>query len=329
MFAQQGFILRTSILGCLLLFLFIFSLNFGEKELNLYYLLFQKSDDLKWQLFVDLRLSRTLLALLVGIFLSSSGLVYQSVFQNNLVSPDILGASAGAVLGIIIGYLLGINYYLLPILAFIFGIFSVLITFLISSIILKDVKNNIIVLIIVGLVFTSFLTSLVGGLYYFIPENDMYRGISFFLKGALNGANYRDVAILMIFGAPSLLLLFFLQKYITIFSLPYEVIYSQGFPIRKLVFILLFLSTMCYVSTVSVAGIVGWVSLIIPNILRITRGENDRELFVPSALLGASFIIFSDMISRGTFEVELPLGLVTGILGIPIFLLVLTRLIRK
>lgn len=299
---------------------FFLALNFGSSGqlINL------SSTNL--DIILDFRLPRVISTLLIGALLSTAGCVYQSVFRNPLVSPDLLGASSGSAFGMVLLLLLGQSGFILSVGALVCGLIATIIcvfcSFLIS-------RFNILVLILTGILISSLLASLLNLMHYLMPNASSLFGVSYFLMGSLNGLDKSSLMLLVAFGAPAFVCLWCMSNRLDLLALPYDVMHSQGVSVRSLIIIALVLSTMCSAVTVSTAGIIGWVSLVIPNILRKIVGVRHFILLPFSAIVGASFLLIADTLSRSVSTVEIPIGVVTGIIGAPIFITIMAKKLKN
>lgn len=263
---------------------------------------------------------------LIGCFLALSGLVYQTVFRNPLVSPDVLGSSSGAALGIVLCLFLNFSVFFLPIFALVFGIIATIITMFIAKII---GNFSILILIITGILLSSFLISVLNLFYYLLPEQSSIIGVHYFLMGSLNSLDNSSIYLLLIFGTIGVVGLSMMTRYLDILAAPVDILITQGLRIKKVIIFLLLFSTLLSTVTVVVAGIIGWVSLIIPNIVRLFVKTNHSFLFPITAFIGGAFLLLADLVARNISDIELPIGVVTGILGTPLFIILIMCLMRK
>ena len=278
--------------------------------------------------FWEIRLPRIICTVLIGAMLSLSGAVFQAVFQNPLVSPDLLGATSGAALGIILSAFLGVQDWWLPLGGLVTGGLITAFCVLISRIIGKGRGLNQLVLILTGILLSSLIVAVINLLHYFMPKESTMLGITTFLMGALNGLNYDDMLLLLVFGGGTSLGMFIMSGKMNLLALPLDVLETQGIRVVFLCLFSLFLASLCVCSTVAVAGIIGWVSLIIPNLSRMWVGGDNRIMLPLSALMGACFMLTADFCSRAFTVVEIPVGILVGIIGCPVFLLIMARNLR-
>ena len=275
----------------------------------------------------EIRLPRTLAALLAGGILAVSGASYQGVFQNPLVSPDLLGASAGSVIGIMLGLICGAGFWMLPVISFGSGMLAMLLVISVAFLITRNGGFSAVLLILVGVVLSALFSAVLNFLRYFLPDESSIFGASYYMMGALNGVSMPDMLILTVFGLVPVLGLCALSRSLDVLTLPHEVLETQGVRVRPLVFMILFLATMASSATVAVGGIIAWVSLIVPGILRFAFGRSHVFLLPCAFFTGAAFLLLCDLLSRTLIPHEIPIGIMTSIIGVPFFLglLYLTR----
>lgn len=276
--------------------------------------------DLEYNIITKLRLPRTLLALFVGIGLSVSGLVYQEIFQNRLVSPDILGVSSGASVGVALGLLIGLPLLSISFVGFIFGIASMALTLLLARVF----KNkNETILIMSGVIISGFMSAILSIIKTIANTDTVLPNITYWLLGSFEKTVIKDVFIvapIIIVGAIVLLVM---RWKINIVSLGYEEATTKGINYKRYRVAIILIATLLTAASVAFAGVIGWVGLVIPHIVRMIIGRNTKYTIPLSITFGASFMILSDMLSRSIFQAEIPLSAVTGFIGVPIFILIL------
>ena len=276
--------------------------------------------DLEYNIITKLRLPRTLLALFVGIGLSVSGLVYQEIFQNRLVSPDILGVSSGASVGVALGLLIGLPLLSISFVGFIFGIGSMALTLLLARVF----KNkNETILIMSGVIISGFMASILSIIKTIANTDTVLPNITYWLLGSFEKTVIKDVFIVapIIIGGAIVLLV--MRWKINIVSLGYEEATTKGINYKRYRVAIILIVTLLTAASVAFAGVIGWVGLVIPHIVRMIIGRNTKYTIPLSITFGASFMILSDMLSRSIFQAEILLSAVTGFIGVPIFILIL------
>lgn len=270
----------------------------------------------------NIRLPRIIAAMLVGASLAISGAAFQGIFKNPLVSPDILGVSAGSGFGACIGILLAGGNWLIQLFAFIFGLISVSITYVIS----KSYKSGgILVLVLCGVAISAFFNALISGAKFIADPTDKLPQIVYWLMGSLSSVNIDKLYIVILPMLIGIAILLLLRWKLNVLSMGDEEAQSLGLDPKKLRFILIIAGTLVTAASVSISGIIGWVGLVIPHISRMVVGP-DHKLLLPASLsIGASFLLFIDTISRTFVSIEIPIGILTAIIGVPIFLYLLRR----
>lgn len=270
----------------------------------------------------QLRLPRLLGAIAVGAALSVSGSVYQSIFQNPLVSPDLLGVSSGACAGAAIAIIIGLSNYLITVFSFVAGIISVAICVGIST--LTKRKSNLI-LIFAGVIVGRFMDSMVGIMKYFADAESQLGDIVNWQLGTLSKVTQNNVGIMLPIILVCLLITLLLRWRINLLSVGEKEAASLGVNVTFDRTILIILSTLLTATSVCFCGTISWVGLIIPHISRWLIGSDNRYSLPLSALLGSNFMVIADLIARAATDYELPLGVITGFCGAPIFAFILIK----
>lgn len=270
----------------------------------------------------DVRVPRLLTGILVGAGLSVSGAAFQGLFRNPLVSPHILGVSAGAGLGAALAILFFGNIYMIQVLSFVFGLLAVSMTYLLSRV-YKTTPVLMLVLsgIIVGALFSA-STSLLK--YLADPINQM-PSIVFWMLGSLNNSSNKDLLIvgpIMVVGIAILLLI---RWRINLLAMGEDDARALGVNTAQIRAIIIVCATVISASAVSVAGIIGWIGLVIPHIGRLLVGPDNKLLLPVATLIGASYLVAVDTVARTAMESEIPIGILTAMVGAPIFAYLLRK----
>jgi iron complex transport system permease protein len=270
----------------------------------------------------NIRLPRIILALCVGAGLSISGAAFQGMFQNPLVSPDILGVTAGAGFGAAVGILVGGNSLMIQISALVFGISAVALTYAISRV-YKTTPTLMLVLsgIVVGAIFSALLSLA----KYVADPRQKLPAIVFWLMGSLAAISKQDVVTSvppMVAGMVGLLMV---RWRINILSMGDEEARSLGIKTDLLKGIIIVCCTIVSAVAVSVCGIIGWIGLVIPHVGRMLVGPDHRKLLPASLVLGATYLLLIDNLARTLISAEIPLGILTAIVGAPCFAYLLRR----
>lgn len=270
----------------------------------------------------DVRLPRLLAGLLVGAGLSISGAAFQGLFRNPLVSPHILGVSAGAGLGAALAILFFSSILAIQVLSFTFGLAAVLMTVGLARV-YRTTPVLMLVLsgIIVGALFSA-CTSLLK--YIADPLNNM-PSIVFWLLGSLNNASNKDLAIVGPVILSGIIILLLIRWRINLLAMGEENARALGVDTGRLTALIIICSTMISAASVSISGIIGWIGLVIPHIGRLLVGPDNKRLLPVVALVGASYLITVDTIARTAMESEIPIGILTALVGAPIFAYLLKK----
>lgn len=269
----------------------------------------------------DIRLPRIISAVLIGSSLAISGAAFQAMFVNPLVSPGILGVLSGASFGAALGMVLGWNWFFINLSTFIFGmgavIFALIISFIYSS------AKNMIILVLGGIISSSLFSALLSIVKYAADPYDALPAITYWLMGSLAFSTPNIVWNLSIPMFLGMITLIFFSKYLNALSLGDEEAKALGVDTKKVKLVVIIVATLISALSVILAGIIGWIGLIIPHIARLLFGADNKIILPISAILGAIFLLIVDNSSRIIFSFEIPIGIVTAILGIPIFIMVL------
>lgn len=276
------------------------------------------------QVLFKVRLPRALAALMIGGALSLSGAAYQGMFKNPLVSPDILGSAAGAGFGAALGILMSFGVPGIKMMSFIFGLVAVLITWFISTRFGKA-DDSLFLLILGGIIVSSLFQSMISLIKYAADPTDKLPEITFWLMGSLSKANLGDVGLMAIPFFICTAILIFLASKLNILALGEEEAKTMGVNTRRVQLVVIMTATVLTAFSVSLCGMIGWVGLVIPHLARMMVGPNFKVLIPASLLLGCSYLTLIDDFCRCLFAVEIPLGIVTSLAGLPFFLYLLTR----
>lgn len=270
------------------------------------------------QVIQDIRLPRTLGAILGGAALAAAGTAYQMLFRNPLVSPDILGVSSGAGLGAVLGLFLGLPMLGVQGLAFAGGVAAVLLVIALGKALQHTDRT--LVLVLTGVVLGALAGALTSLLKILADPYDQLPAITFWLLGSLSGLQMDEVWAI----APVVVLacsaLYLLRWRMNVLSLPDVEAQALGVPVKPLRITVIALATVMTSAVVAVTGVVGWIGLLIPHAARLMVGPSLARLLPVSILLGALFLLLVDTASRSFGDVEVPLGILTALVGAPFFL---------
>ena len=268
-----------------------------------------------------LRLPRTIGALLVGGALALSGAAYQGVFKNPLVAPDLLGVSSGACVGAATAILLNLNSFGVQSLAFIMGIATVALTMLIPRL-LKN--SSMTMLVLSGVIVKGIMDSLLGIIKYLADPETQLASITYWLMGSLTKVLTSDlwaIGPVIVVGSVIIILL---RWRINILSLGDNEAKALGVNIKVVRGVIILCSTLMTACAVCLCGTIGWVGLVIPHLSRIVAGQDNTRSIPVSFLMGAIFMVLIDTLSRVLTATEIPLSILTGIIGAPFYIIVLT-----
>lgn len=277
----------------------------------------------KQTVFWWIRLPRCIMAVIVGTGLSASGAVYQALFRNPLVSPDILGVSAGCTFGAALGLVLpNAGFSLVHILAFCFGILAVAMAVGIARLI---AVKPVIVLVLSGMVVLSFFNALLMVLKYFSDPYDELPSIIFWTMGSLTRTNWNHVFIALPVTAVGLSLFLLLRFRLNILSLGDIQARSLGMNPGAYRGLLIVASSCVVAISVATCGQISWIGLIVPHMARTLVGPDHKRMLPVTALLGAILMVGADSLARSVTSSEIPVGIITALAGAPVFALLLYK----
>ena len=269
-----------------------------------------------YNVIMNIRLPRVVGAFLVGASLALSGASYQGVFQNPLVSPDILGVSYGACVGAALSILLYMNTWQTQIFAFVGGLVTVFITVSIPKFMHR---HSNVMMVLSGVIVGGFMSSILGLMKYVADPDTQLASIVYWQLGSIAKIDsdvLRYTAPVMIVAA---IVLVAMRWRLNLISLGEEEARSLGVDLKRERNIIIIASTLLTASAVSIAGTIGWVGLIIPHVTRRIVGSDNKRLIPTVILVAAAFMILVDLFARNISGFEIPLGILTGLVGAPIF----------
>lgn len=267
-------------------------------------------------IFWNIRLPRILSAAFIGASLSVAGATYQGMFRNPLVSPDILGVSSGASLGAAFAILRGSPNWMIQLSAFAGGILAVAFSYLISR---KSAHSQTLSLVLTGSMVMALCNAGVTMIKYVSDPNDVLQQITFWLMGSLTKTNMDSFCWSAVPMAVGLAVILVLRWRINLLTLDEEEAKSLGINMKWYRLIFISASTLLSAAAVCLGGLIGWVGLMVPHMARALTGVNYGKLILASAMLGAGYLVLMDDIARSVLSMELPLGVVTSIMGAPFF----------
>ncbi|KAF5056738.1 iron ABC transporter permease [Acetobacterium wieringae] len=271
---------------------------------------------------LQVRLPRIMLAMMVGGALSVAGASYQTLFKNPMVSPDILGVSAGAGFGAALAMINNSTWWEIQTVAFIFGIIAVAAAYLIAH---MFGDHTITVLILAGIVVSSLFQALISIVKTLADTENELPSITFWLMGSLGKGTMNDVYMMVPTLIISLGMIYFFRNQINTLAVGEDEAITMGVNVPLVKLVVIVSSTLMTVAAVSICGIIGWVGLIVPHLARMITGANYSKIVITSFLIGGAFLLIIDDIIRGVEGVELPLGVLTALVGTPVFVFLLSR----
>ena len=275
---------------------------------------------------LGLRVPRILASVIVGAALSMSGAAYQGIFKNPLVSPDFLGVSSGACIGAAVAILLSLSATYISVFAFIFGIVAVLITVAIPAI--MGNRSNV-MLVLSGIIVGTAMSSILGFIKYIADPNTQLASITYWTMGSFSYITLADLfAVLPIIAIPGVILIL-MAWWIDVLSMGEDEARTLGARVGLIRGITIICATLLTAGSVCIAGTISWVGLIVPHFGRMAVGPSNRRLLPMCALLGGLFMLAVDTLTRTIGTTEMPVSILTGVLGAPIFCWLLFRQRRE
>lgn len=307
-----------------LLIAFVLALIVGRYEISLkdlFNMIFVGGDyEIQKSVIMNLRLPRTIIALLTGIALSLSGLLYQETFQNKLVSPDLLGVSTGSGVGASIALLFGLSSAFVSVFAFVVGIATVLLTLTLSKVFQNRSQMT---LVLAGVIVGGLMSAILSFIKYFADEQTVLVSITFWLMGSFSDSVMKDVYIMLPIVLVCSTIIFILRWRINLVALGEEEATSKGINYKAYRLLIIGISTLLTASSVAFSGTISWIGLVVPHIVRLIMGRNTKQSIPLTIIFGGTFMILADIISRSFTSAEIPLSAVTGLFGTVIFVIIL------
>ncbi len=279
-------------------------------------------DDIELLLF-RIRMPRILAGALIGAGLSAAGAAFQGLFRNPMVSPDVLGASAGAGFGAALSLYLGLGFALVSVNAFICGILAVSIAYLIST---RTRQNPTLGMVLAGIMIGSLFTAGTSYIKLIADPNNALPLITYWLMGGISSIRIVELAYASIPIFLGMIVLFILRWKMNLLAMGEEEARSMGIHTTIIRVLVVVAATLIAAACVSISGLIGWVGLVIPHFARLAVGHDYRVMLPTSMLMGASFLMIVDNFARMLATLEIPLGILTAFIGAPFFLyLILER----
>ena len=283
-------------------------------------------DPVKEVVVEQVRLPRILAAVLIGFGLSISGASLQGLFRNPLVDPGIIGVTAGAGFGGTLAILLGLQGYGLMLTAFLFGLGSVLLVKLLSTV---RGRTSMLTLVLAGVVISAFFSAAISIAKLLADPFQKLPSITYWLMGSIASSSYSDVLLILLSVAPASIAIYLLRFQINIMSLGEEKARALGVRVVLVQWIILLTSALISAGVVATSGIIGWVGLVIPHVARALVGADHQRMLPVAGVLGAIYLLMVDNLARTLTTAEIPLGIITALIGVPVFAVILRRLHAK
>lgn len=321
---QGGLILLTLAIA-------VVSLCVGQYRLSVSDVLTQLShphtaDGVAHQIIWSVRLPRILMALLAGGALGVGGATLQGVFHNPLVDPHIIGVTSGSAFGGTLAILLGLSMPVMMATTFFFGLLALTLVYLLAAL---QGRESMLVLILAGIILSGFFAALVSLMQYLADTEEVLPNIVFWLLGSFATANWNKVLLLAVPVAAATFMLFLLRWRINLLSLEEKDARALGVPVIALRRAVLLCCALLVAAQVAVSGSIAWVGLVIPHLARMLSGADHRRLLPCAFWLGAGFMVLVDTLARTLTAAEIPIGIITALVGAPLFAVMLVRANRK
>ncbi len=275
-----------------------------------------------YSIVMQLRLPRIIMAAITGAGLTCAGAAFQSLFSNPLATPDILGVSSGTSVGAIVAIIFSFGIIQTQLLALLFGLFTVWITLRIAG---EEEDRSIVMMILAGVIVSSLLNAAASLLKYTADPMDKLPAITYWLMGSFTSSSYEKILI----GTPLIIcgtvVIYLLRWHLNSLSLGEDEAKASGINLKKMRLAFILASTLITASSVSMCGQIGWIGLLVPHLARMMFGSNNRYVIPLSISLGAAFMIVIDTVSRSLLVIELPISILTAIMGAPVFISLLKR----
>ena len=271
---------------------------------------------------LNVRLPRILLACLVGCGLSAAGTGYQTVFQNPMAAPDILGASSGACFGAALAILTGQSAVMITVFAFLASLLSAALVYLVGN---HTRGNRVVNLLLAGIMVGSLFSACTSYIKLVADPTNQLPQITYWLMGSLSGTRMGTVRFAAVCMAVGLVPLLLLRWRMNLLTLSPDEARAMGVHTDRLRLAVILSSTVLTAAAVSVSGMIGWVGLVIPHLSRRIVGSDCRRLMPMSCLFGAAFLLLVDNMARCLTATEIPIGILTAFVGAPFFIYLMVR----
>lgn len=270
----------------------------------------------------NIRLPRIILAAFCGAGLSCAGIAFQALFSNPLATPDTLGTASGASFGAVLAMMLGMNMLGMQLFALGFGLLACLITFKLGN--LRG-STNLVMMILSGIMVSAVFQALLSVLKYIADPNDQLPSITYWLLGSMSAITYKNLCFGLPFIVIGIIILVVLKWKLNVLTLSDDESKSLGMNLKVTRFFIILASSLITASCVSMCGQIGWVGLLIPHISRMLVGNNNKYALPLSIGIGSSFMLIIDTVARTLTAAEIPVSIITALIGAPVFVLLLRR----
>lgn len=264
------------------------------------------------------RLPRVMAALVIGAGLAAVGAVYQGIFRNPMVSPDVLGSSSGAAFGAALGIYYSLGYFGISLLAFALGLFATLLVVYLSS--RAQGRKGVLNLVLAGIMVGSLFSAGTSFIKLIADTDDQLPAITYWLMGSLASIRHGDLIFLVLPLTLGLVPLLFLSWRINVLTMDHEEALALGVNVKRLRLVVILCGSLVTAASVAVSGMIGWVGLVVPHLARKVMGSDYRKLLPASMLMGGIFLLWVDNLARTLTTSEIPIGILTVFLGSPFFL---------
>jgi iron complex transport system permease protein len=332
---KESYQSSTFIIGAfiVLIIAILVSLSIGRYPLKisdilLYIFTGNATDSNMGTVLLNVRLPRIIAAIVSGGALSIAGAAYQGMFRNPMVSPDILGVSSGAGFGASLAILLSLNIFGIQILAFAFGLLAVFLSYIISRA-MGQSHDQTLMLVLAGMVVGTLFMSMVSLIKFMADTDTKLPAITFWLMGSLTNTSMDDLKIVVPLVIAGIVPLILTGWRLNIISFGEEEAQSLGVNTGRFRLLIILCASLVTGSVISITGHIGWIGLIIPHLARTIIGPDNKLLLPFSFILGSAFLLLVDDLARTLSSLEIPLGIITSIIGAPFFLLFLKRSSNK
>ena len=313
-------LLGTAILACVSMLVGQYGVSLTETIKIIFGVSDNPQSQMISSILLNIRLPRTVSAILIGGALAVAGITYQCVFRNMLVSQDVLGVSTGACVGAAIAIILNLSTYYIQGLSFVTGILSVGIVFLLA----KSIKaEKTLSLVLSGILVSGLMSSVLGYIKYMANPQTQLQSIIFWIMGDISSISMQQIYQVLIPMMICLSLIFFNRWKLNFFCYSDNEATNLGFNINLYRVIFIISATILVALSVSISGSIGWIGLVIPQLVRTIIGTDNRDTIGLSFILGADFLLLMDIINRLISSAELPISILTGIVGTPVFVVCL------